>query len=199
MACYRASPVTQQWRICLQMQEVQIQPLGKEDPLEEEMATHSSILDGIISLTEEPGGLQSMSLQRVGHDWSNWGCTYMACYGAGLQGILLRVDMETWFGRGKATWSMITSMALISQAECSVGEARRIIKHLIYVESIAIWSMSSFESLMALVHPITQPFAWFEHTGTMLMRITQGTETNKIFNILNFSCNLWLCLLFVSH
>ena len=50
------------------MQEVQIQPLGQEDPLEEEMATHSSILDGIISLTEEPGGLQSMSLQRVGHD-----------------------------------------------------------------------------------------------------------------------------------
>ena len=70
--------------------------------------------------------------------------------------------METWFGRGMATWSMIISMALISQEECSVGEARRIIKHLIYVESIAIWSVSSFESLMALVHLITQPFAWFE-------------------------------------
>ena len=39
-----------------------------EDPLEEEMATHSSILAWKISWMEEPGGLQSMGLQRVGHD-----------------------------------------------------------------------------------------------------------------------------------
>ena len=162
MACYGASPVAQQWRICLKMQKTQVQSLGQEDPLEEEMATRFSILDRVISWTEEPGWLQFMSLQRAGHDWSNWAYTYMACYEAGLQGILSQVDVETWFGRGKATWSMITFMALLSQAECSVGEARRIIKRLIYVESIAIWSMSSFESLMALVHLITQPFAWFE-------------------------------------
>ena len=43
--------------------------LGQEDPLEKEMATHSSIPDGKIPWTEEPGGLQSMGLQRVGHDW----------------------------------------------------------------------------------------------------------------------------------
>ena len=55
MACYGASPVAQQWRICLQMQEAQVQSLGQEDPLEEEMATHFSILDSIISWTEEPG------------------------------------------------------------------------------------------------------------------------------------------------
>ena len=42
--------------------------LGWEDPLEEEMATHSSILAWRITLTEEPGGLQSMGSQRVGHD-----------------------------------------------------------------------------------------------------------------------------------
>ena len=50
------------------MQETQVQYLSQEDPLEEGMATHSSILDVKISLTEEPGGLQSMGLQRVGHD-----------------------------------------------------------------------------------------------------------------------------------
>ena len=50
------------------MQETQVQSLSQEDPLEEGMATHSSILDVKISLTEEPGGLQSMGLQRVGHD-----------------------------------------------------------------------------------------------------------------------------------
>ena len=43
--------------------------LGWEDPLEKEMATHSSILAWRIPQTEEPGGLQSMRSQRVGHDW----------------------------------------------------------------------------------------------------------------------------------
>ena len=42
--------------------------MGQEDPLEKGMATHSSILAGIIPWTEEPGGLQSMGLKRVGHD-----------------------------------------------------------------------------------------------------------------------------------
>ena len=42
--------------------------LGREDPLEKEMATHSSILAWSIPWTEEPGGLQSMGSQRVGHD-----------------------------------------------------------------------------------------------------------------------------------
>ena len=45
-----------------------IQPLGEEDPLEEEMTTHSSILAWEIPGTEDPDGLQSMGSQRVGHD-----------------------------------------------------------------------------------------------------------------------------------
>ena len=51
-----------------EMQETQVQSLGQEDPLEEEMATHSSNLAWRIPRTEEPGGLQSMGSQRVGHD-----------------------------------------------------------------------------------------------------------------------------------
>ena len=50
------------------VQETQVRSLGQEDPLEEEMATHSSILAWEISRIEEPGGLQSMGSQRVGHD-----------------------------------------------------------------------------------------------------------------------------------
>ena len=50
------------------MQETQVQSLGQEDPLEKEMATHSSILAWRILWTEEPGGLQSMGSQRVRHD-----------------------------------------------------------------------------------------------------------------------------------
>ena len=52
------------------MQETWVRSLGPEDPLEKEMATHSSILAWRIPWTEEPGGLQSTGLQRVGHDWA---------------------------------------------------------------------------------------------------------------------------------
>ena len=50
------------------MQETRVQSLGWEDPLEEGMATDSSILAWEFPRTEEPGGLQSMGLQRIGHD-----------------------------------------------------------------------------------------------------------------------------------
>ena len=50
------------------MQEMQVRFLGLEDLLEEEMATHSSILAWEIPWTEEPGRLQSFGSQRVGHD-----------------------------------------------------------------------------------------------------------------------------------
>ena len=50
------------------MQETRFQFLGREDALEKEMATHSSILAWRISWTEEPGGLQSTGSKRVGHD-----------------------------------------------------------------------------------------------------------------------------------
>ena len=50
------------------MLETWVQPLGREGPLEEEMATHSSILAWGVPWTEEPGGLQSMGLHMVGHD-----------------------------------------------------------------------------------------------------------------------------------
>ena len=48
--------------------EMQVQSLGQEDPLKEETATHSSILAWRIPWTEEPGGLQSIESQRIGHD-----------------------------------------------------------------------------------------------------------------------------------
>ena len=53
------------------MQETWVQSLGREDSLEKEMATHSNILAWEIRWTEEPGGLQSIKLQRVWHDWAH--------------------------------------------------------------------------------------------------------------------------------
>ena len=52
------------------MRETWVRSLGREDPLEKEMATHSSILAWRIPWTEEPGRLQSTGSQRVGHDWA---------------------------------------------------------------------------------------------------------------------------------
>ena len=51
-----------------ELQETRVQSLSQEDPLEKGMAAHSSTLAWRISWTEEPGGLQSIGLQRVGHD-----------------------------------------------------------------------------------------------------------------------------------
>ena len=50
------------------MRETQVQSLGREDPMEKEMATHSSTLAWKIPRAEKPGKLQSMGSQRVGHD-----------------------------------------------------------------------------------------------------------------------------------
>ena len=55
-------------KTCLPMQKTWVYSLGQEDPLEKEMATDSSVLAWEIPWTEEPDGLHSMGLQRVGHD-----------------------------------------------------------------------------------------------------------------------------------
>ena len=64
----RASLVAQSVKNLPAVQETRVQFLGQGDPLEKEMATHSSILAWKIPRTEKPGGLQSMGSQRVGHD-----------------------------------------------------------------------------------------------------------------------------------
>ena len=63
-----ASLVAQMVKRLSAVQETQVRSLGWEDPLEKEMATHSSIFAWKFSWTEEPGGLQSMGSHRVGHD-----------------------------------------------------------------------------------------------------------------------------------
>ena len=63
-----ASLVAQRVKHLPAMQETWVQSLGQEDPLEKEIATHSSTLAWKILWTEKPGRLQSMGSQRVGHD-----------------------------------------------------------------------------------------------------------------------------------
>ena len=61
-------------------QETKVRFLGREDPLEKEMATHSSILAWEIPWTKEPGGLESMGSRRVGH-----GCVTKPCTQTGVR------------------------------------------------------------------------------------------------------------------
>ena len=96
-------------KICLPMQETHIWSLGQEDPLEGEMATHSSIHAWEIPRTEEPGGLQFMGLQRAGHDWvtkhstalgippGHWGHRmWWTCRGQGSMMPGLRPVRKNW-------------------------------------------------------------------------------------------------------
>ena len=65
------------------MRETRVRALGWEDPLEKEIATNSSTIAWKIPWTEEPGRLQSMRSQRVGHDWVN----SLHLLGEGVKGI----------------------------------------------------------------------------------------------------------------
>ena len=68
LCCHWASLMAQTGKNLPVAQETLVRSWGQEDPLEGGVATHSSILAWKIPWTEEPGGLQSMDLQRVGHD-----------------------------------------------------------------------------------------------------------------------------------
>ena len=69
------------------MQETWVQSLGQADPLEKEMATHSSILAWRISQTVEPGRLQSKESPRVGHDWASFSYCFLIYY---------KQQLKTW-------------------------------------------------------------------------------------------------------
>ena len=70
-ASWRPSPVAQTVKSLPAVQQTEVRSLGQEDPLEESMATHSSILAWRLPWTEEPGGLQSMGVEKTQHDLSD--------------------------------------------------------------------------------------------------------------------------------
>ena len=80
LQCSWSSLVAQMVNNLPAVREIWVWSLGWEDPLEEGMATHSSILPGQSPWTEEPGGLQSMGLQRVRHNWATKHCITSCCW-----------------------------------------------------------------------------------------------------------------------
>ena len=91
----RTSLVAQMVKRLPTMQETWVQFLGQEDLLEKEMATHSSILAWKIPWTEEPGRLQPMGSQRVGHDW-------------------VTVSFTIYFTNGDFFWCLIILFVIMS-------------------------------------------------------------------------------------
>ena len=75
------------------MQETRVRFLGREGPLEKEMAIHSSTLAWKIPWTEEPDRLQSVGLQRVGHDWTTSFFTWTK-----YMGITWKFPLNPWWG-----------------------------------------------------------------------------------------------------
>ena len=78
MLQYAASLVAQMLKNLPTVQETWVQSLGGENPLEKELATHSSALAWRIPWTEKPGRLQFMGSQRVEHDWYIWKSPYLS-------------------------------------------------------------------------------------------------------------------------
>ena len=82
---------------------MQVQSLGWEDPLEEGLATHACVLAWRIPWTEEPGDLQSMRLQRVGHNWSDLACIHAIFHWCSYHILLIHSSInghlcwEAWF------------------------------------------------------------------------------------------------------
>ena len=111
------------------VQETQVQSLGWGDPLEKGMATHSSILTWRISWTEEPGGLQSIGLQRVRRDWVN--DTFH---------FLINWMWQKWWG--------ITSKIRLSKTVASILEA------LVFSYSFLILEKASFHDMKQLYSKI---------------------------------------------
>ena len=99
------------------MWETRVRSLGQEDLLDEEMATHSSILAWKIPWAEEPGGLQSVKLPRVGHDSATSAAVLRFHEGVGSSSILLDTAAQIGF-RGQFSWSWPTSCLYFSVDRC---------------------------------------------------------------------------------
>ena len=99
------------------MRETRVRSLGWEDPLEKEMAAHSSIHAWKIPWTEEAGGLQSMGSQRIGHDWAP------SCHVTSSVQLL------------SCVWLFVTPWTAIHQASLSINNSWSLLK-LMSIESV---------------------------------------------------------------
>ena len=92
---------------------MRVRSLGREDPLEEGMTTHSSIFAWRIPWTEEPEGLQSVGLQRAGHDWRASACTHTMEEQPTSQRVQMRSFQGAMSPAGKASPFLLVDLLAI--------------------------------------------------------------------------------------
>ena len=108
------------------IQETQVRSLGQEDPLEKKMATHSSILAWRIPWTEEPGRLQSMRSQRVGHNWAANTFTFMMKYdGGGLVAKLCPIIWNIVITKQLGLYGGFPGSSHAKESSCNTGDQVR--------------------------------------------------------------------------
>ena len=135
---------------------MQIQSLVWEDPLEEDMTTHSSILAWRIAWTEEPGRLRSIGWQRVGHDWSDW---------AQIANKIPESLLVSWK-------SSNSSWINISRIVASLWLFSKVLKKLILkftlVFSLVLWSGGFLEVLRSYFQSASHSVCAFNHCAHCL-------------------------------
>ena len=102
------------------MRETRVRPLGWEDPLEKEMATHSSTVAWKIPWTEEPSRLQSMGSQRVRHDWAT-SLSFILPVSETSQ-LLKSLDTMSWEGRSIVS---VAFLPLMQNLHAITGEINK--------------------------------------------------------------------------
>ena len=120
------------------MQEMQVRSLGQEDPLEEEMATHSSILAWRILWTEEPDGLQSMGSQRVENDL----VTKHTCWYIEIQ--LVSHTAVTTSNVGKFTSVLIICLLFSTNKSCHLEKKRQLISPFLVIVPFLFFPQSLY-------------------------------------------------------
>ena len=163
-----ASLVAQMVKNPSAMQESWVQSLVWEDPLEKGIATHSSILAWRIPWTWEPGGLQSMGLQRVGHNWVNTLCLFVA------ESLFFFFLLNNILSFGCTT--VYISIQLLKDIMVAVKFWQLCIK-LLYTSRCRFLCIHTFSTLLGkyqgarLLHPMVQVCLVLEETAKLSSKL----------------------------
>ena len=123
---------------------MQVQSLGWEDPLEEGMATHSSILAWRILWTEEPAGRQSMGLNRVGHDWSNLAaCVQCFAYVHTLLFFMAKSQFVVWIYHILFIHLLVVVLIFIYLAMLSISCSTWDLHFIMSYRIFSLWGLSN--------------------------------------------------------
>ena len=149
------------------MRETRVRSLGWEHAVEKEMAAHSSILAWEIPWTEEPGRLQSMGSQRVGHDWRDLAAAAAERTMSWLWAWQSYVQFNNNLNNIKTLWlfnlyvEYIVRNAGLDEAQAGIKIARRNINNLRYADDTTLMAKSE-EELKSLLMKVKEWKSWLK-------------------------------------